>query len=76
MTHAAAIDRELLHSWLWVNRDGRDYVRWSQAEVSERLDCTKPTVSRLFGELTAAGKLIKQGRRFKIVDPALTPILN
>lgn len=75
-THAAPVDRELLHSWLWLHRDGRGFVSLPQSEVATALSLTPPTVSRLFSELVAAGKLIKQGRRFRVVDPELTPILK
>jgi len=76
MTHSAAIDRELLHSWLWVHKDGRGFVSGSQQQIAATLSCTAPTVSRLFGELIAAGKLVKQGKRFRVIDPVDTPILN
>lgn len=75
-THAAPVDRELLHSWLWIHRDGRGFVPDSQQQIAVKLSLTAPTVSRLFGELVAAGKLVKQGRRFRVVDPEETPILK
>lgn len=75
-THSAPVDRELLHSWLWLHRDGRGFVALPQSQVAATLSLTAPTVSRLFGELVAAGKLIKQGNRFRVVDPEQTSILK
>jgi CRP-like cAMP-binding protein len=74
--YSGAVDRELFHSWLWYHRDGRGFVKGTQKTLAVTLDVTPSTMSRLFNELMSAGKLIKHGHRWRVVDPEETSILD
>lgn len=77
MSKASSIDRELLHGYLYLTRDHRGMVSFSQKELAELLHCSVPTVSRLFSDLLKAGKLKRiKARQFKVVDPLDTIILQ
>ncbi len=69
-TRTDKIDRELFHAWLWENRGRNNVIPISGAEVARRLQLSRHTPVRLYGELVAAGRLKKIPQGYQVMDPA------
>lgn len=69
---ADKVDRELLHQFLWKYRDRSNFVTFRSSELAEKLGISIYTMSTMFTEMCAAGRLIKKGgSKYLIVDPTL-----
>lgn len=69
----AKIDRELFHQYLWRHTDRKGFLRITQQELVKKLQVSQSTMSRLYDELKAEGKLIKHGdRTWKVQDPSIS----
>ena len=64
------IDRNLLHEYMWKNRDPRSgRFTKTQLELADELGVTNATISHIFSEMRAAGRIKKRGLSFYVVDP-------
>lgn len=66
------IDRQLLHAFLWKKTDRRGFLPMSQRELADMLGLHEVTLSKILKELNDDGKVVKVGKRTRIIDPALT----
>lgn len=66
------IDRDLLHEYMWNNCDAKTHkLNKTQVLLAEELDVTTATMSHIFKELMAAGRVRKRGLSFYVTDPAV-----
>ena len=64
------IDRNLLHEYMWKNRDPRSgKFTHTQLELADELGVTNATISHIFSEMRAAGRIKKRGASFYVTDP-------
>ena len=62
---AEAIDRDLLHRYLWNRADRLGRIHLVQTKLAEDLGVTKYTVSRIMREFTEQGRVRSIGRGHK-----------
>lgn len=65
------IDRDLLHEWLWKKSDHLNRISMSVTEIAAACGVTIYTMSHIFQEMRAAGRLRKTGRTYYVVDPRI-----
>lgn len=69
------IDREALHRYIWDHANRAGQIRMNQTALAAQLGVNKFTMSRIVGELTAAGRLKKltihhgNFRTYAVADP-------
>lgn len=65
------IDRQLLHEFLWKTKGRGNFMSQTQTELASEFDVTRPTMSVIFSEMAADGRLKRVGAKFLIYDPDL-----
>lgn len=65
------VDRGLLHEYMWKHRDGLDRYMGTQQDLAAKLGLTVFSLSHIFGEMVATGRVRKIRGRFYITDPKL-----
>lgn len=66
-----AIDRVLLHHFLWKYRARNDFLAFKTGELAQKLGVTVYTMSTILGQLVADGRLKRIGSKYIVVDPSL-----
>lgn len=66
-----AIDRVLLHQFLWKYRARNDFLDFRTGELAEKLGVTIYTMSTILGQLVSDGRLKRIGSKYVVIDPSL-----
>lgn len=66
------IDRDLLHAYMYENRDRHDRFTESSGELAEALGIAPTTMSIIFREMIVDGRITRtRGGKFIVEDPKL-----
>lgn len=64
------VNRELLHRFLWKHADRAHVLPWTQQNLGEVLNINPTHMNTIFKEFLNENKIVKQGKRWRITDPA------
>lgn len=63
------LDRQMLHEFLWEHKDRNGYLHGNACDLAKKFGVTKSTFSVILKEMEEQGRLVRQRRKFLIIDP-------
>lgn len=64
------VDRQLLHEYLWKNRERGDFMPFAVGELADKLGVTIYTMSTILREMRETGRVKKVRGKYQVLDPS------